>query len=135
MFDWKPELETGISIIDEQHKKLLSIGSSLYELLDSVNYNDHYDEIIELLQELKDYTVYHFKTEEDILINEYAGFRLHKAQHDSFIDKIEEALSMDIDENQKIITNEMLVFIADWIANHILKTDKLYVDFLTSKGY
>lgn len=133
MFEWRNELATNIQIIDEQHKKLLSIGAQLYNLLKTVNYNDQYDEIMDLLHELKDYTIYHFKTEEDLL-DEYAGFRLHKAQHDSFVDKIEETLAMDVDENQKIITNEMLVFIADWTINHIMKTDKLYIDFMQTKG-
>lgn len=135
MFEWREELNTNIDIIDEQHKKLISIGGELYNLLKSVNYNDHYDDIMNLLNELKDYTVYHFKTEEDILKNGYGGFRLHKAQHDSFIDKIEETLSLDVDDNQKVITNEMLVFIMDWVENHILKVDKLYVDFLNSQGF
>lgn len=133
MFEWRNELATNIQIIDEQHKKLLSIGAQLYNLLKTVNYNDQYDEIMDLLHELKDYTIYHFKTEEDLL-EEYGGFRLHKAQHDSFVDKIEETLAMDVDENQKIITNEMLVFIADWTINHIMKTDKLYIDFMQTKG-
>ena len=135
MFEWREELSCSIEIIDEQHKKLLNIGHELTELVKSVNSNDHYDDIMNLLHELKDYTVYHFKTEEDILKDEYSGFRLHKAQHDSFIDKINDVLSEDIDENQKIITTDMMVFIADWIGNHIMRTDKLYIEFLTNKGY
>ncbi len=37
-------------------------------------------------------------------------------------------------KNRKKIGIELVIFIADWIENHILKSDMEYKDFLNSKG-
>lgn len=69
MFLWKKEFELGISSIDDQHKRLLEIGNRINELL--INHeedDDNYDEIFTVIEELKDYTVYHFNTEEELFI-------------------------------------------------------------------
>lgn len=134
MFKWKENYSCNIEEIDRQHKRLLEIGSELSSLIRTKNV-DHYDEIIQLLDELKKYTIYHFKTEED-LMGKYGfdGLAEHKKVHQSFVDKINEVDSEDIDENQKGVTMEILVFIADWIEKHILKVDHMYKDFLNEKG-
>ena len=75
MFLWKMEFELGISSIDDQHKRLLEIGNRINELL--INHeedDDNYDEIFTVIEELKDYTVYHFNTEEELFINRLEKF-------------------------------------------------------------
>ncbi|WP_432666194.1 bacteriohemerythrin [Wukongibacter baidiensis] len=134
MFKWRENYSCNIEEIDKQHERLLEIGSDLSSLIRTRDV-DHYDEIIGLLDELKKYTIYHFKTEED-LMEKYGfdGLDEHKQVHQNFIDKVNEVGSEDIDENQKGVTMEILVFIADWIENHILKVDHMYKDFLNEKG-
>lgn len=135
MFKWRDIYSTNIAEIDKQHKKLLEIGSQLSGLIRSKDDADHYDEIVELLDELKNYTIYHFKEEEELMEKYgYEGLDAHKKTHQDFIDKINEVNSADIDNNQKGITMEILVFIADWIEKHILKVDHMYKDFLNEKG-
>lgn len=135
MFKWRDIYSTNIAEIDKQHKKLLEIGSQLSGLIRSKDDADHYDEIVELLDELKNYTIYHFKEEEELMEKYgYEGLDEHRKTHQDFIDKINEVNSADIDNNQKGITMEILVFIADWIEKHILKVDHMYKDFLNEKG-
>ncbi len=135
MFKWRDIYSTNIAEIDKQHKKLLEIGSQLSGLIRSKDDVDHYDEIVELLDELKNYTIYHFKTEEELMEKYgYEGLDEHKKTHQAFIDKINEVGSADIDNNQKGISMEILVFIADWIEKHILKVDHMYKDFFNEKG-
>lgn len=76
MFLWKKEFELGISSIDDQHKRLLEIGNRINDLL--INHeedDDNYDEIFMVIEELKDYTIYHFNTEEELFVN-YSNFAL-----------------------------------------------------------
>ncbi len=134
MFKWRENYSCNIEEIDKQHKKLLEIGSELSSLIRTRDV-DHYDEIIQLLDELKKYTIYHFQTEEELMEKYgYVGLADHKKVHQNFIDKIKEVDIKDIDENQKGVTMDILVFIADWIEKHILKVDHMYKDFLNEKG-
>lgn len=80
MFLWKKEFELGISSIDDQHKRLLEIGNRINDLL--INHeedDDNYDEIFMVIEELKDYTIYHFNTEEELFVKyKYPEYNEHK---------------------------------------------------------
>ncbi|QZY55043.1 bacteriohemerythrin [Crassaminicella profunda] len=134
MFEWKSDYKVHIAEIDQQHKKLLQIGGRLVDLLKLKDDIDHYDEIIEILRELREYTEYHFAHEEKLLEKYgYQQLRIHKRQHKSFVNKIIQLENQDIDEKQKGIELHMIEFLANWIENHILKTDHEYEDFLHEK--
>lgn len=135
MFKWRESYSCNISEIDKQHKKLLQIGSDLSALVSSKDDLDHYDEIIELINELKKYTIYHFNSEEELMKRYgFIGLEEHQKAHKAFINKISEIDISAIDEDQKRVTMEILIFIADWIEKHILKVDHMYKDFLNEKG-
>lgn len=137
MFQWKEHFTCNINEIDKQHKMLLELGAKLYDIVKLKDDIDRYDEIMVILTELKDYTIYHFAAEEKLLEdNGYDSFelQLHKRQHKSFINKIKQFENQDIDEKQEAITLDMLTFIANWIEQHILKTDQKYSSFLNEKN-
>lgn len=125
MIQWKNEFATGIPRVDNQHKKLFQIANEAYQLLKDEFTLDKYDDIVAIIIELKDYAVYHFKTEELYMqsIN-YKGFPAHKKQHESFIEKINSVDLYAVDENQEEFLLEILDFIVRWIENHIMVLDK-----------
>jgi hemerythrin len=62
-FEWKNEYSLGHTLIDQQHKQLFVLANSVYNIsISDKNRND----LEKILHELKDYTIYHFQTEEDI---------------------------------------------------------------------
>lgn len=125
MFKWNEDYKTGVELIDEQHKKLFEIGNRAYELLKNRLYTDKYDKILEIIEELKDYTIFHFQTEENYLLeNKCKTFFSHKVQHDDFIKKLDCTNSSNIDESQEEYIMELLQFIYKWIDGHILGNDK-----------
>lgn len=125
MLKWKEEYETGVAFIDEQHQKLFEIANSAYELFKNDFVSDKYDKILDIIQELKNYTVFHFKSEEDYLIETgYKGFFAHKVEHDDFIKKFDEIDAARIDDGQNKYIIELLNFLSDWISNHILVKDQ-----------
>ena len=129
-FKWRNEFSTDVGDIDEQHKKLFEIGGRLYDIATINDKYDHYDEIVKIMDELADYTIYHFSFEENLLKeNGYKEFDLHKIEHDFFIKKLKRLGNKDLEENQNESTMEMIRFVADWISAHILKTDQQYVSF------
>ncbi len=130
MFLWKEELDLGINSIDEQHKKFFEIGNKIDELLmDCEEGKEDYDEIYNVINELKDYTFYHFKTEEDLFIKyNYPDYEQHKMKHNEFKAYIESLDLETIHEDQTEFLKELLGKIIQWIFNHIVTTDSLYKD-------
>lgn len=125
MITWKEDFLVGIDEIDEQHKKLFAIANRAYELLKNDFYVDKYDRIVTIIEELKDYAVFHFKFEEDYMKKtNYKKLFTQKIQHDSFVKKINEIDLREIDSNQDQSLTELLDFIVNWIGNHILVMDK-----------
>lgn len=126
MIKWKNDYELGVSHIDEQHKKLFEIAYNAYKLLINDFFTDKYDKIMEILEELKEYTVFHFKSEEEYMLSiGYKKFLSHKVEHENFINKINNIDLTKIDLNQDESVKEILEFIVDWIDKHILNMDKL----------
>jgi len=131
IFKWKDTFCTGIEEVDVQHKRLFELGSELYEIVTLNDGFDHYDELVEILENLKDYTIYHFEHEEKLMEKyNYELIEEHKVEHRKFIEKIADVETENLDEKQKKIMLTMIEFIANWISTHILKTDFKYRDCL-----
>ena len=126
MFEMKEEYKTGIRSIDEQHKRLFEIADRTYMLLKDNYTIDKYDKIVELLNELKDYAIYHFKEEEEYMksIN-YKRMFTQKIEHDNFIKKLNDIDIRKIDENQDEYILSILGFLNNWLVEHILEKDLL----------
>lgn len=125
---WKEEYRIGVAEIDEQHKKLFEIAGRIYDLLRNSLYSDKYDRIVELVDELKAYTVYHFKCEEEYQQKiGYKRYFTHKVEHDDFIAKMNEIDFSVVDEDHDQYLMDILEFVVKWIDEHILEKDKLIV--------
>ena len=89
--------------------------------------HDKYDEIVRLLDELREYTKFHFEDEEAYMqkINS-PMLEAQKRAHQAFVDKL---MSIDldkleeIDDNQQEYLHELIEFLGGWLINHILKMD------------
>ncbi len=126
MITWSEDYKIGIEKIDQQHEKLFEIAGRAYNLLKNNFRIDKYDEIVEIIEELKAYTAYHFKTEEDYMESiSYKRFFSQKVAHNDFIEKINgiDLKKVDNDQGQHLL--EILDFVANWIKDHILGQDKL----------
>ena len=90
---------------------------------------DKFDQVIAILEELKEYAVYHFQTEEAYMQKiGYRKFLSHKVVHDDFIKKVQETDLNKVDENPDKYLLEVLDFIMNWIDDHILGVDKAIVE-------
>lgn len=128
MIEWKDEYALGVESIDEQHKKLFEIADRIYDLIRNTLLMDKYDAIVEIIHELKDYTVYHFAAEEEYMKSiGYKKLLSQKVAHDDFLHKVEEIDFEKIDNGQNAYLLETLDFVVEWLEQHILKEDKLIV--------
>ncbi len=126
MYEMKPEYFTGIEFIDEEHTKLFAIANECYDLLTNQFLEDKYDYILKVVNDLKEYTQYHFNHEEEYMNSiGYKRILSQKVSHDDFIEKINNINSDHIDENQKDALLGLLDFLTTWLVEHILKQDTL----------
>ncbi len=135
MIRWKDTYSVNVEEIDNQHKKLFEIGGRLYDLSSLKDDFDHYDEIMDIIGELRDYTIYHFNFEEELLKkNGYEEIENHSIEHDFFVKKLKRIEKKDIDGQQGQTIMEITEFLIDWVSSHILKSDMQYKPYLNSKG-
>lgn len=117
----------GIDIVDEQHSHLIEIGNKLLSLLELGDSIDHYDEIMTILNELRDYTQYHFTSEEEIFKDlDYPEKDVHIMEHQFFMKKVDKFFDEDIDNQQIDNLKKLTDFVLGWILHHILNTDNEY---------
>ncbi len=129
MYEMKDDYFTGIGFIDKEHAKLFHICNEAYELLTNEFIPDKYDYILSVVQELKDYTKYHFQHEEEYMISiGYKRLLSQKVDHTDFIEKLDQFDTSKIDENQKDSLLELLSFLNEWLIGHIYKKDKLIAE-------
>jgi hemerythrin len=123
---WQESNETGIELIDEQHKGILSIINTFYYMMANKVHNHMMYSCIS--DTLKNYSRIHFITEEDIIFaSRYPDFAEHKKLHQSL------TLEIEIIEHQGIRNNDagpLLEFLKKWWLEHINEKDRLYVPFL-----
>ena len=126
MYEMKDEFKTGIDFIDEQHARLFEIANEAYTLLKNDFTIDKYDKVIDLVDELKDYTVFHFNAEEEYMdsINYKRRFT-QKIEHDAFIKKINEVDYKTIDSDPDKYILELLELLNQCLTGHILHNYKL----------
>lgn len=124
----REEYKLGIERIDMQHAKLFEIGERAYLLLKDSYRVDKYNEIIEIIEELRRYTIIHFRDEEEYMesIN-YKRLFTQKIDHAQFIKKINDVNLEKIDENQDEYIMGILNVIANWLVEHIIEKDLLIV--------
>lgn len=125
-FAFTEKYRTGIKLVDEEHETLFQIIRETNDLIREELLHDKFDEIVAILDRLKEYTVHHFRDEEDYMERiGYDGLAAQKRAHQAFVDKLNEINLDDVDDNQQRYLTELVDFLLSWLVNHILKVDKL----------
>ncbi|NLM12155.1 MAG: hemerythrin family protein [Epulopiscium sp.] len=134
-FEWKERYSLNIPEIDEQHQKLFEIGHRAFEIAMLNDGYDHYDEIMDIVDELLDYTSYHFDYEEKLFEKyHYSKLLNHCNEHNFYIDKIARISGDKVDADQQKAILNILDFLSEWISNHILISDRQYANEFREKG-
>ena len=85
---------------------------------------DKYDNIVTIINELKDYTRFHFAHEEEYMESiQYKKMFTQKIQHMKFIEKLDELNLEEVDVHQEESIESLLNFLGDWLVEHILECD------------
>ncbi len=123
-FDWRPDMETKIDILDQQHMQLFRIGRDIEQILRVKCIGVTEVQLLGIVCELRDYAAYHSYQEEKLMKEAgYSGFEEHKKMHQRFNDDIESIslpkLKADPEAQLKVIKNK----IQEWVFEHMLIED------------
>ncbi len=124
IFPWDKNFETGIPLIDLEHKELVNILNRLAAHLANLSSAPALDEIFD---ELANYADYHFKSEEGIWGRYFKNdewFLSHEKTHGSFIDEVIALKNNKENKPFDKVIYDIVIFLSKWLAYHILDTDK-----------
>lgn len=121
--NWNRNLETGIQIVDSQHRSLVD---RLNQFFEACIQKRGKDELMNMIRFLENYVVFHFKTEEDIMQrNKFSGYLSHKAMHDEFIKEFVKIKGRFENEGATLeLVSNTTKFLTNWLIEHISKIDK-----------
>ena len=120
-FEWQSDFETGVASVDQQHKRLVQLVNKLH---DAVEDSLDHTQIQETLNELVDYTRFHFADEEQLMIelqdHDVTG---HQRQHQFFVSELTN-LMIKYGESGNLTGLQLTAFLKGWLQEHFLKEDR-----------
>lgn len=128
---WSSEYSVGVKSIDSQHTKLFEI---LNELHDAMMSGQGKSVTGALLEKLVRYTREHFSCEERLM--EAAGYPelpKHRMQHEALTRQVGDFMSR-YQKGEGTVNVDLLVFVRDWLKNHIQREDKEYGPSMNQHG-
>lgn len=134
-FVWTNEYSLGISIIDEQHQHFFEIVNRIYDML--AKRKDDRDEILGIINEMKDYAFYHLATEEKYfnqfayadIVNHMKAHTMFRMQVQDYSERIKNAK-----EDLPKLALEITDFAKKWLSMHIIVADKMYAPLFKAHG-
>ena len=127
LISWGPGIMIGLDEIDAQHKELVALFNRLHRAMKLKQGSETAGQVLDRLAE---YTIYHFKVEED-LFNQY-GYPetlAHTQIHEKLKQKVVD-FKAEYDAGKLTLTMELMDMLTDWLKTHIMETDQKYVPFL-----
>lgn len=119
---WSNELRTGDHVVDTQHQRLIELFNRLAEVRMS---GISVEVVAPILDELLDYTRYHFRHEADQMRKwcvDEEHQRIHLAAHQSFITFLQRTSAMLVDCPADGM-EDLVLFLSQWLLHHIMGMD------------
>ena len=128
IIQWNPTLETGIDVIDQQHKRIVDYINALR----IAQVKGDRGAVAKTIDDVIDYTQSHFGFEEALM--EDAGYPLlnaHKRVHELFIRRV--AVLHQRFKSGEDIAQDLHNVLARWLITHIQTEDRHYVGAVKEK--
>lgn len=124
---WSSALETGIPEIDVQHKQLIDLANrvvqAVREKLGTLGVN-------EIIKELREYTVIHFREEEERMeAMRYPELGAHHIEHERLKHQVKMWQS-ELFHQERLTVDVVRDFLRGWLIDHILQADMAFKDWL-----
>lgn len=129
VWKWDDSLETGMELIDCQHKELIARVNSLMKAIDK---RDKDEVVKSMLNYLNEYVLEHFIAEEKLQSEiGYPEYESHKKLHDGFSEElrllVHKFMSKGITAD---ITFDLGQLLNIWLVEHISIQDRKIADYI-----
>ena len=118
---WDSKLDTGIDVIDAQHRRIVDYINDLEVAKMTLDKRL----VMDVIEQLIDYTQSHFGFEEEMLAE--AGYKFlkpHKKVHELFIKRVTD-FTIRAAKGEDI-ADELHLMLTKWLLNHIANEDRDY---------
>jgi hemerythrin len=130
--EWNEKYSVDIEEIDTHQKKMFELFN---QLIDMKNSGAVSKECVNMISVINEYSKLYFSTEEKYLRKKgYPDFGTHSRAHRQFT-KTSISLRREISEDVGNLTDEVINELRNWLINHIVNHDALYVPFLRINTY
>jgi len=130
VIEWSDTYLVGIEQVDEHHRHLVTLLNNTYDVFVS---HGQKVEIEKVIGELVDYATYHFASEEPLMSQFcFPQADQHLQQHEYFIRQIK-SHQADYSEGRSALSLELIVFLKDWLLEHILVRDRELAEFIAAE--
>jgi len=134
---WSKELETGIDVLDGQHRRYIELLNDYIEnAKKNITTPEQKDvQLNESLGFLREYAKEHFSTEESIMIDAgFPGYEDHRHEHLYFLRHVGELCKeLETKGFSPKLSREVNYYTIEWFINHILLLDMQLADFLNTR--
>ncbi|MCL2525234.1 MAG: bacteriohemerythrin [Betaproteobacteria bacterium] len=127
LFSWDEHFNTGLPEVDAQHRQLVRLVNSL---ADHIASGARRADLERVFDEVLDYAVYHFTTEQAVWqqhLPDADSTVAHARSHAEFAEQaVSLRKSLDERDDQEIreLAEQALFFLTRWLASHILESDR-----------
>lgn len=130
LLQWGEQYSVGYDKIDEQHQKLVGYINELHAAMLE---GRGQEALVTILKKLVSYTQTHFAMEEKLMQQyNYPEYNKHKMEHEALVKKVL-TVQQDMEEKSVKLTLQVMNFLKDWLAKHIMGTDKRFGKFLNEQ--
>lgn len=128
---WNPTYSVEVAAIDAQHRHLVGMINGMMEVLSR---GSESVEIVALLEDLLEYTRFHFDFEEKLMARAgYTGLDAHREKHAAMKAEVTRLLA-EAQSSRTVVAIKLMNFLKSWLSKHIMGTDKEYVPTLRTAG-
>lgn len=128
---WNESLETGVGMIDAQHRILVGLINKLEH---TCGQPDMDETAVSILHNLRQYTLYHFTAEETLMDRYgYGALEDHRREHRRFVSRLDE-MELDSMTGAPDMGHEVLSFLRSWLVEHILESDMNFAEGIVDGG-
>ena len=129
--EWKSGYSVGVGEIDIEHKKMIAYINELEAVIENSNAQK---QVVFVLNGLVSYTREHFAKEESYFKQfDYEHTDEHIAEHSELISDVEK-LIYQFEVGDKLSPVGIIKFLSNWFVDHILGSDKKYIDCFSRHG-
>jgi hemerythrin len=131
LLTWSDSLSIKVKAMDDQHHVLVD---ALNELHSALMAGDAQTVTGKLLQNLVEYTKFHFASEEALLkAAEFPGLAQHHLLHLDLVKEVE-VFVRRYQQGEEMINLHLMNFLRNWLYHHILEEDRVYGDWINRPG-